>query len=314
MSKIKELFFKEAYLENRDVAKEDIQKFIKYLNSAGDEGVQFDAKDVRKIFDKRSRFCLDRVKTELAKHVAAFTNTSGGLIAIGINETEKKKKINFRIDNFDLSKVNLQDFQRAISTSTEPKCEFTVEKVEMKKIGNKKYGIILLFIEQSVNPPHQAVYNRTYYFRHGESSNPAPHSLVSALFNYRKQPKLELSLIKIKNPNVQRFLIKNKGNAPALHTQIIVNIFPVIKKGNKTVINKTLIQRTTDGLWNIKSFLGNKKQNFMKFRFRASPSQILLPGVNEILFDIPVASSPQTTISTKVFCEGYEIQQEFNLF
>lgn len=310
---IRELFFKEAVTENRGINNDDIKKLIKYLNNAGDEGTQFDAKDVRKILNRKKKLALDKVKTELSKHISAMANTSGGFLAIGISEGKNRSKP-FKVSAFNLNDFNLQDIQRAISTSVEPKVEFTLESVVTRRVGAKNYGIILIFIEQSMHPPHQVVHNRTYYFRHGESSNPAPHSLVTALFNYRKKPILKLQLIKVKNPKIQRILVKNSGNASALHTQIIINIYPKPKKGTKSLITKQLIDNTTDGLWTLKTFLGTTKKNFMKFRFRAKPSQILLPGLNEILFDIPIINKKDIKLTADIYCEGFEGHQEFELY
>jgi len=313
LSQIKELFFKEASLENRNVTKSDMVKFLDYINSAGDEGSQFDAKDIGKILDKNERICLDKVKNQLGKHLSAFANTSGGLLAIGIKEN-KRKRVAFTANNYPLSRVNLQHLQRAISTSLEPKIEFYVELVEMERAKSAAKGIILIFIEQSMTPPHQVINNRTYYFRHGESSNPAPHSLVSALFRFRKKPNLKIDVIKVRSSENLRVIIKNKGNSPALHTHIVINIYPILIKGNHIQLNTNVIDKTTDGLWNIKEFLGNSKQNFMKFRFRAKPEQIILPGVNEVLFDLPFQKFPEAKLNARLYCDDFEGEQEFKLF
>ncbi len=314
MSKIKELFFREAFIENRNVVTDDVERLVDYLNNVGDEGTQFDAKDVGKIIDPKRGFSLDKVKMELGKHVSAFANSSGGLIAIGVRE-DRYADQSFEINSFDLGEINLQHLQRALSTSVEPKAEFSVESVDMGTVDGITYGIILLFIEQSETPPHQVLYNKTYYFRHGESSNPAPHSLVAALFRYRRQARLEIDLIKMGNPDHLRVLIKNKGNAPAHHTHIIINIFPrLMDENGKPLLNKRVIERTTDGLWNIKSSLGDSNQNSMKFRFRARPEQIILPDVNEILFDLPFDSYEGAKLTADIFCDGFTADhQEFTL-
>ncbi len=313
MSRIKDLFFKEAVIENRSVNSTDLNKFLEYINKIGDEGSQFDAKDVGKIIDNKGRFSLDRVRNELAKHVSAFANTSGGLLAIGIKE-ERYGDPKFSLNNFDLGQINLQHLQRALATCVEPKTEFSIELVEMDHESEKPLGIMLIFIEQSLTPPHQVVNNRSYYFRHGESSNPAPHSLVSALFRYRKSPDLSIDVIKVRSPSQLRVLIKNKGNAPALHTHILINIFPALIKGNQVLLNKKIIEKSTDGLWNIKEFIGSHRQNFMKFRFRAKPGQIVLPGVNEILFALPFSSFEGAKMHVELYCDGFEGSQEFSLY
>ncbi|MCK5072247.1 MAG: ATP-binding protein [Bacteriovoracaceae bacterium] len=312
MSKIKELFFREAFLENRNVLCEDVEKFLQYINEAGDEGSQFDAKDVGKILNDNLKIDFDLIRTQLGKHVSAMSNTSGGLLAIGIKES-KGRKSTFKTNNYDLTKVNLQNLQRALTTAVEPKVEFYVETVEMQRINGIPKGIILIFIEQSKNPPHQVVHNRTYYFRHGESSEPASHSLIQAMFYRRRNPKLEVDVIKVGNPLHQRILLKNQGTAPAHHTHIVINIFPRLLSEDEVLLSKRLIERTTDGLWNIKSFLGSKKQNFMKFRFRAKPSEIILPGVNEILFDFPFETYDGARMTVDIYCDGNEGHQEFNI-
>jgi hypothetical protein len=314
MSKIKELFFKDAWSENRNVNREDVEKLIEYLNDIGDEGGQFDAKDFGKILDHKGRFSLDSVKTQLGKHISAMANTSGGLLAIGVKESDGADQSAFSLNNFDLGMINLQHIQRAISTAVEPKAEFYVEAVKMEEFGELGKGILLIFIEASINPPHQVVHNRTYYFRNGESSNPAPHSLVAALFHERKNPDLEIDVIKTGDAGYQRVLIRNIGNAPGHHTHIIINIFPHFYDDLELKLNKRLIERSTDGIWNIKSFIGSGSKNFMKFRFRAKPEQIILPGVNEILFDLPVVPFPNAKLMAELYCDGFEGHQEFDLF
>ena len=317
MSKIKELFFKQAHQENRNVNKFDIKQLINYINKVGDEGTLFDAKDIGKILNDELEIGFDLIRTQLGKHISAMANTSGGLLAIGIKEkkSKKSKKSSFILNNYDLRKVNLQYIQRAITTCVEPKVDFLVELVEMEKTkkGIPK-GIILLFIEQSLNPPHQVVHNKTYYFRHGESSEKASHALVQAMFHYRKSPKLVLDVIKVGKPSHLRVLIKNKGGAPAYHTHIVINIFPRLIEDGETLLNKRIIEKTTEGLWNIKSFLGTKNKKFMKFRFRADASEIILPEVNEVLFDFPFASYPNATMTAEVFCNGHNNHFEYRLY
>ncbi|MBF0315711.1 MAG: ATP-binding protein [Oligoflexia bacterium] len=324
MSKIKELFFKEAFLENRMILKSDVLRFLEYLNSGGDEGTQFDAKDIGKILNHNQLVALDKVKTELGKHLSAFANTTGGLIALGIREerdeellAQNKNLLKFSINSYEIEKLNLQHILRAISTAVEPKIDFSIDLVKMEEDSGqqgKGRGVLLIFVEQGLTPPYQVVYNRSYYFRHGESSFPAPHSLVSALFSYRRSPTLHLNLIKYGNPSHYRLLISNKGRAPALHAHIIINIYPRLMKGEKLLLNYQQIKNSTDGLWSVKCLLGSHKNNSMKFRFRALPGEIILPEVNEVLFDFPaVHLGQEIKLTADLYCEGFADHQEFTL-
>lgn len=313
MSSIKELFFKNAVTQNRTVNRQDVLQFVEYLNKVGDEGSQFDAKDFGKILNKQREVCYDKVRTQLAKHISAFANTSGGLLAIGIRES-KKGKPKFSLNNYNLLKINSQHLQRAITGSVEPKVNFFLEIVPLMETLDTAKGILLIFIEPSLHPPHQVTHNRTYYFRHGDASNPAPHSLVSAMFGNRRQPLLMIDLIKLGNPPFLRVIIKNKGNAPAQHTHILINIFPSLVKGNQILLHQNQIEKTTDGLWNIKEFLGSETQNFMKFRLRAKSGQVVLPGMNEILFDFPFKSFPGAKLHANIYCDQFESKQEFFLY
>ena len=312
MSKIKELHFRNAFLENRNVTKDDVLKFLRYINNVGDEGTQFDAKDIGKILGDDLEIAFDKIRTEMGKHFSAMANMAGGLIAVGIRET-KGQIPKFTLNPYDVSKFDLQYIQRAIVTSVEPKIEFSVEVVEMENVGGYSKGILLIFIEQSLHPPHQVVCNKTYYFRHGDSSEPATHSLIQAMFRSRRNPELSVDVIKVANPGFLRVLIKNKGNAPAYHTHIVINIFPRLMRGSEYLITDKMIEETTDGIWNIKSNYGSAKQNNMKFRFRASPGEIILPEVNEILFDFPFASYNNAKLTADIFCDGHSTHQEFDL-
>ena len=76
MESIKATFFKEAFLESRSVNGMELSEFVDYLNSTGDEGATFDAKDIAKVLDPKGKLTLDRVRLEMAKHISAFANAS----------------------------------------------------------------------------------------------------------------------------------------------------------------------------------------------------------------------------------------------
>ena len=314
MDSIKAVFFKSASDQLRGVTALELSDFVSYLNSTGDEGATFDAKDMAKVLDPKGRLTLDRVRLELAKHISAFANASGGMIILGLRENKNQPdRAHFELQESLLSGIDWQMFQRAVATSCEPRVEFSVEPVVISKKRGKEYGVILLFIEQGQNPPYQSVHNRIYYFRNGESSNPAPHSLVQALFKARKRPELSVNVVKTKLDHHLRVLIKNTGNAPAMNVQVVINIFPRLMKGRLILFNANNINETTDGILHIKSFLGSSQKNFMKFRLRADHAQVILPHLNETLFEFPFTEFKGAKVSIDVYCDDSSGHFEFNL-
>mgnify|MGYP006282418237 CR=1 FL=1 len=122
-------------------------------------------------------------RSAIAKEISAFLNTDGGVIIVGIAETDKS---GLRLDLLD-GEFDSERLTHLISSNIEPYQDL----IGISEIRGKDGYAVVIRVDKSKNPPHLATHNSgTYYIRINETSQPAPHSTVEALFNQRQEPKI----------------------------------------------------------------------------------------------------------------------------
>jgi hypothetical protein len=161
--------------------------------------------DVTKFFETRQdetstlEFKSGNVSLEdLYKSVSGLLNAEGGLLIVGspVEQQEEKvdKKQKHVIKFAQGTPVPTTNFKTRESITQKlgthivpPPIGFDIAQIKM----GEGY-IYLIDVPQSLNPPHQVTGSGMgiYYFRNDNTTIPASHGVVSALFNQRKQPKL----------------------------------------------------------------------------------------------------------------------------
>jgi len=104
------------------------------------------------------------VKNKLGKHVAAFANSHGGLLGIGIRATDGVAA--------DLTgiKASAQGFgdsvSQKIASKVRPVPQFATKLVSL----NNKRDVLLIGVAESANPPH--LFDGMIYVRNAAASDP----------------------------------------------------------------------------------------------------------------------------------------------
>jgi hypothetical protein len=176
---------------------------------------------------------------EIIKEACAFCNADGGLLVLGVDEETNiidgvtVKSPNSRLRGLKLSRADKRKVQDGLNGIHPILQLFNV--IEIKNPSNNEFGIILVNVEKSPNPPHQSV-DSIYYTRGNESSMKMPHFLVADYFNRRRAPKLELKVSKntISLDTSQltidcKITINNLGKLSAYDTMLLIQISPSLK-------------------------------------------------------------------------------------
>ena len=185
---------------------------------------------------------------KIYKEVAALHNSQGGLLIIGSpipkkdqngKETFKGKITNSNFKNKDWL------YQKLYSNISPAPIDIQIHDIPCRT------GIIqILDIPKSVNPPHQVLANGVYYIRYETETKFAPHGLVEALFNKRKQAKAQFGYHFIaKNENINRKMIyyftsdiNNIVDVPITNIGYIMNFYNVLRvEKDNTEIEKNKI-------------------------------------------------------------------------
>lgn len=137
---------------------------------------------------KSGKVSLEKVYCE----VAALHNSQGGLLIVG--SPEPKKDITGKeFFEGELTRSNFRNkdwlYQKIYSKISPPPINLKIHDVKCEE------GIIqIIDIPKSVNPPHQCLDDGKYYIRFETETKFAPHGLIEALFNRRKEPVVDFNL------------------------------------------------------------------------------------------------------------------------
>ncbi len=204
---------------------------------------------------KSGNVSIEKIYSE----VAALHNSQGGLLIIGSPKPQRDSNGKEFFDGeLTMSSFKNKDwlYQKLYSKISPPPVNLKIHDVRCKE------GIIqILDIPKSINPPHQCLDDGKYYIRFETETKFAPHGLVEALFNRRKEPIIEISfdtktLLESESPLRFNLNFSNKSDIPVLNINYIISFFNIQsvyshhydKDLKRTMYNSKLTQITDNYL------------------------------------------------------------------
>lgn len=171
------------------------------------------------------------------KEICAFLNTEGGVLIIGAPKEKKvsvSKNSSKIICKGDLtpSKIRGKDWlMQKIASNIVP----SPTGIGIQEILTNEGNYFVVHIPQSLNPPHQCSHDGVYYIRLEREAKAAPHGLIQALFNSRREPSLRVTIgifnehISDKKKNLIECVLDNISNYPAENITIYISFYNVKK-------------------------------------------------------------------------------------
>ncbi|GJL67831.1 MAG: hypothetical protein NPIRA06_04660 [Nitrospirales bacterium] len=148
---------------------------------------------------------------EIGKDVSAFANSEGGLIFYGVKCDPSDPTKPQAITGLDAK--NIETFDRVVNSSI----HYPVNGLKKKLIPDHNPQVMLVYVPQSDESPHQNAGDNKYYVRLGSESKPMPHYLVELYFGKRRRPKLNIRFDHFLQPTLQSFHDDNFSPHCPLH-------------------------------------------------------------------------------------------------
>ena len=124
----------------------------------------------------------DSFDNDLAKALCAFANSGGGHLIIGVTD----EGVIDGVPETVKGGVSVKDWveQKIPRLLNYPLQDFRVHEVEPSATTNIPTGRVILVIDVGDSPlsPHQTAGTRTYFYRPGGRSEPAPHFFLDLLW------------------------------------------------------------------------------------------------------------------------------------
>lgn len=176
---------------------------------------------------------------QLAKLVAGFANSAGGLLVLGVKEKPERYKgqvVKIRPGSF--SEIPPTITREMIEHNLEAKIQVSIDEltiVPIRKTPNSKNCVFLIDVPPSVRAPHR-VNELFYYQRHNFSTVEMQHYQIADMFGRRMRPDLEIAVTDISNKitapeNKQKtrsvrvtFLVINAGRAVAKYVTCLCTV------------------------------------------------------------------------------------------
>lgn len=133
----------------------------------------------------------EKLKEDLGKQVSAFANTSGGNLVIGFDGKTRELEP-------CLATVGREPMQTYLGKAIESSVEFRLNGYEVHPLEFRDQPgsyVYVIEIPDSPSAPHQSAFNKTYYWRPSDKSEPAPHFHLDNL--YRRESKADLTITEI---------------------------------------------------------------------------------------------------------------------
>jgi hypothetical protein len=190
---------------------------------------------------------------ELSEWVSALLNADGGLIILGLCESDSKKKDNINPKIYPIkmefveSKYTKESIDQIVFSNIGCSTKPDIKIYPIRDCNDPLKAIYLIEIPSGDNPPYQA-HNNKYYRRLNATKYELPHSEIADFFSRRRKPKLnvlcfvndpwipdqtiikktiESGLSGMRNERQDynlRIFIKNIGHAAAKYARVIVTL------------------------------------------------------------------------------------------
>lgn len=177
--------------------------------------------------------------------VSALHNSQGGLLIIG-SPIPTKDKNGREFFEGDLTRSGFRSkdwlYQKIYSKVSPPPVNLKIHDV---KCSDGKI-IQIIDIPKSINPPHQCLDDGKYYIRYETETKFAPHGLIEALFNRRKEPIVlfefnQSKFSESKFPTLFELIITNSSDIPVVGINFSVSFYNVESVINNTTFNDLIL-------------------------------------------------------------------------
>lgn len=186
-------------------------------------------------FERKSGALYEKpsFREDLAKAISAFANSGGGHILLGVQDDGCIDGVPEKKGNTPLREHIEQIIPNLVEHPLATFRVHTVIKSCESQIPKNK-DVIVIDVGESPHAPHQARHNKTYYYRPGGRSEPAPHFYLEALRNRAITPVLTATPIGLKSlyasshddgiflQVIAAFKIENSGKNLARHWLVSV--------------------------------------------------------------------------------------------
>ncbi|WP_187345707.1 helix-turn-helix domain-containing protein [Sorangium cellulosum] len=161
-------------------------------------------------------------KSNFAKALSGFANTSGGVLIFGLEARKDKDDVD-QITGLKPIK-ELRKFESALRELESRIVERLVPGVEYVRIPTTgDEGLVAVYVPQSEQLPHRSQIDSKFYLRAGGVFSAMPVGLIEDLFARRLRPALEFIVRQIGN---ERLLVSlaNRGKASAKNPYVIFGL------------------------------------------------------------------------------------------